>query len=385
MSRILHPFTLHPFILPIWIVATLCLPFGVFAQVTLTKTIDNPSPTPGSPVEFEVTVENTGTDTRWVDVSDVLPEGLETPSGLAIFTSQGTYREDIGVWEVGDLAAGNDATMLVPAMIVGDQPPCLVNVARGNGEIATAGIRREDTDTCIDVAVRLSNAYAGLFCGTEHALDIFVAVENLGLDTVSNVVLDLEISPVVAPNLRFTSTQCSGLRCTFAKLEPGESVELWAQSDVFSNTQARDYQILLTVSAAGTDFDPDNNQSTSQRTLRVFEDCNFSGGFGAGIGPAGCFIATAAYGTPLHPHIDVLRQFRDEQLMRSSMGRTLVSLYYTYSPTLAGVISAHESLRFITRVLLAPLIYGLMYPGLALGLLLLLIMIPGVFRHRKKM
>jgi hypothetical protein len=68
-----------------------------------------------------------------------------------------------------------------------------------------------------------------------------------------------------------------------------------------------------------------------------------------------CFIATAAYGTPLAEDIEVLRQFRDEYLLTNPAGRLAVSLYYTSSPPLADYISKNEGLRAITRVALEPI------------------------------
>ncbi|MBA7607965.1 hypothetical protein ES703_15135 [subsurface metagenome] len=70
---------------------------------------------------------------------------------------------------------------------------------------------------------------------------------------------------------------------------------------------------------------------------------------------AGCFIATAAYGTPLAEEIDVLRQFRDQYLLTNPAGQLLVSLYYKSSPPLANLISKHEGLRAVIRMALEPI------------------------------
>ena len=43
-----------------------------------------------------------------------------------------------------------------------------------------------------------------------------------------------------------------------------------------------------------------------------------------------CFIATAAYGSPFHPHLDILRDFRDTYLIPSKFGRLLVKFYYSF-------------------------------------------------------
>ena len=82
----------------------------------------------------------------------------------------------------------------------------------------------------------------------------------------------------------------------------------------------------------------------------------------AGGGGGGCFIATAAYGSYLDPHVQALRDFRDDYLMTNAAGRTLVSLYETYSPPVASFVARHESLKWATRVGLTPLVYAIRYP-----------------------
>jgi hypothetical protein len=71
-----------------------------------------------------------------------------------------------------------------------------------------------------------------------------------------------------------------------------------------------------------------------------------------------CFIATAAYGTPLHEDIEVLREFRNGYLMTNPAGRTVVKIYYASSPPIADVLRENEGLRAVVRVsLVKPLVY----------------------------
>ncbi len=102
------------------------------------------------------------------------------------------------------------------------------------------------------------------------------------------------------------------------------------------------------------------------------------GGEGGG-GGSGCFIATAAFGSYVDPHVVVLRSFRDAFLLSSSPGRAFVNWYYATSPSLARFIQESEARRASVRVALIPLI-GFSYLCLTLGLLptLLLVVMAGV-------
>jgi hypothetical protein len=69
-----------------------------------------------------------------------------------------------------------------------------------------------------------------------------------------------------------------------------------------------------------------------------------------------CFIATAAYGTPMAGDVMALRHFRDEYLLSNSTGRAFVENYYRYSPPIARFISNKPILRVIVRAMLRPLV-----------------------------
>jgi hypothetical protein len=69
-----------------------------------------------------------------------------------------------------------------------------------------------------------------------------------------------------------------------------------------------------------------------------------------------CFIATAAYDSPTHPHVRILREFKDEYLMTRKWGRKLVGLYYRYSPPMADFISSNKILKFPVRHSLQPFV-----------------------------
>ena len=87
-----------------------------------------------------------------------------------------------------------------------------------------------------------------------------------------------------------------------------------------------------------------------------------------------CFIATGVYGSPLHPYVRILRDFRDRYLIPSRCGRILVSFYYKYSPFVANMISKHKVLEVAVRISLLPVIafsYSMLHFGSAITAVML--------------
>lgn len=69
-----------------------------------------------------------------------------------------------------------------------------------------------------------------------------------------------------------------------------------------------------------------------------------------------CFVATAAYGSPLHPYVEIFRKFRSEFLLKSEVGKFLVRKYYLNSPHMANVIEQKPWLKQLTQIGLWPLL-----------------------------
>lgn len=66
----------------------------------------------------------------------------------------------------------------------------------------------------------------------------------------------------------------------------------------------------------------------------------------------GCYIATMAYGDYDHPHVVVLRKYRDNVLLKTVFGQLFVKFYYWFSPKLVHILQGHERINaFICKLL----------------------------------
>ncbi len=111
-----------------------------------------------------------------------------------------------------------------------------------------------------------------------------------------------------------------------------------------------------------------------------------TGGGGGGGGGSGCFIATAAFGSPMEPHVQILREFRDRFLLNNTVGKIFLSLYKTHSPPVADVIARHSTIKTIVRISLLPVV-GISWVVLELGpvpvFLFILFVCLGLIRYKK--
>lgn len=110
---------------------------GQIADLSLQKTVDNPTPGVGSNVTFTITVRNSGPNTATnVVVQDQLPAGL---SLVSYTVSQGSYNPGTGIWVVGNLLNGATATLTITATVTA--PGNITNIAQ------VIGVDQPDPDS----------------------------------------------------------------------------------------------------------------------------------------------------------------------------------------------------------------------------------------------
>jgi hypothetical protein len=70
---------------------------------------------------------------------------------------------------------------------------------------------------------------------------------------------------------------------------------------------------------------------------------------------SGCFVATAAFGSPLEPQVSALRQVRDRLWRTNSLFTVGADLYYRNGPAAAEVLRRSDVARALARSLIGPL------------------------------
>jgi peptidyl-prolyl cis-trans isomerase A (cyclophilin A) len=351
-----------------------------YSDLQVTKTVDIRSPALGNSVQFQVKVTNAGPDAApSVVLQDLLPTGMQIPGSMSAFSTHGSYNAQSGAWSIGTLNSGVQATLNIPA--VPRQyvlPECYVNQAsipsytgydpqRGNNA-ASAIVSVGGVSTCSKLTVKVTpSVFEPTTCvaGSSPDLLVFdVRVHNAGPDAAVNATVSLN------GNIG-GDAQSAQNGLSFAEIASGQTVSgsmTWNLACTRNEVVAA-YEIVATSeSTASTDsittVSGQYTVASSVSAATTTTDTTTDDGDGGG-----CFIATAAYGSYMDPHVYALRQFRDEILMQTGLGRQFVSLYYEYSPRLANIISGNETLRLLTRWLLTPLVYTVAYPMLALLIL----------------
>lgn len=67
---------------------------------------------------------------------------------------------------------------------------------------------------------------------------------------------------------------------------------------------------------------------------------------------ATCFVATSAFGSQFNPTVQILREYRDIELSKTSSGKRFIKWYYNNGPKLAEILDKNSFLKPIARQIL---------------------------------
>ena len=233
------------------------------ADLSLTKTVDNPTAAIGTNVSFTLTVSNAGpSDATNVAVTDQLPAGFTFVSA----SGAGNYTAGTGVWAVGNLATGASATLTIVATVnatgpyvnnaevsASDQPdPDSTPNDGGGDDFASATVTPSVSS---DIAVTKTLTTAGPYTvGQTVSFDIVVTNNGPSPATdiaVSDTPTNLTLGAV--------SGACNALPCTIASLAVGASATITVSATVSADGA---FSNAASASLPPGQTDPNTNNNT---------------------------------------------------------------------------------------------------------------------------
>ncbi|TXB60633.1 DUF4347 domain-containing protein [Phaeodactylibacter luteus] len=233
-------------------------------DLSITKTVDNPTPDVGDNVVFTLTVTNNGPSAATgVEVTDNLPSGYTYVSD----DGGGAYASGTGLWTIGNLANGGTATLNITAT---------VNATGDYVNTATVTGNENDPDTNNNTDDEPTAPVA------QTDLGITKTVDNPTPDVGDNVVFTLTVTnngPSAATGVEVTDNLPSGY--TYVSDDGGgayaSGTGLWTIGNLAASATATlnitatvlttgDYLNIARVSGNENDPDPTNNVDGAEVT-----------------------------------------------------------------------------------------------------------------------
>jgi len=310
------------------------LPHGFSGAVSV---LNPPGPVPEGTV-VEAFVDGVKTAETNVDDQSRYVFLVPGPGNTVTFKVGGILANESATWESAKLEENFDLTI--------DEPPgfeLTVNSTAG-GSVTSPG---EGTflwavAAVVDLVAQPEAGYQfDKWTGDVGTIvDVNAASTTITMNDSYSIIANFKegytLTMAASPLLGGTATDVTGA----SAYEEDEVVSIQAVA-------ASGYQFVRWTATAGA-FSNANAPSTIFQMPAV--DVTVTATFQIPTTGLGCFIATAAYGSPTAEEIEILREFRDVVLLPNSLGAEFVSLYYKTSPPIAEFISQHEVVRTAVRV-----------------------------------
>ncbi|TET75805.1 MAG: DUF11 domain-containing protein [Dehalococcoidia bacterium] len=292
----------------------------------------------GQTLDYTVRYDNVGEGTAsGVYVTDVLDEDLD--DSTLVIGAGGTY--DIPTrtitWLIGTVGPGVGGTLTFSANVRSDAThgTAVTNYATVyfpsvHEEIATNIIVVNTVDTAPPTITGRSPTGSSVSVDSSITIDFSESMDTTSAENA------FSISPTVPGSFSWTGD-------TTMIFNPTTNLADGTQYTVTIDGTAKD--------SVGNGLDGNENGIAEGSPA---DDYTWSFTTEVAGGGVGCFIATAAYGTPMAEEIQILREFRDEYLLTNPVGQALVDLYYRVSPPIAEFITEHPNLKPIVRAGLVP-------------------------------
>jgi uncharacterized repeat protein (TIGR01451 family) len=235
------------------------------ADLSLGKTVNDPTPNVGDTITYTVTLTNNGPSVATnVAVQDFLPAGVIFVSDSA---SQGSYNPGTGVWAIGTVNSGSQAMLTISARVV--SPNTQTNTASVSHsdqfDPNTANNSASATETPQQADLTLTKTVNNTTPNVGDQIIYTLTLTNTGPDTATNVAVQ-DLLPL---GVTFVSASASQ-----GSYSPG--IGVWAIGSVSSGSSA-----TLTITATvvspsaqtntasvshADQFDPDTSNNSASVT-----------------------------------------------------------------------------------------------------------------------
>ncbi|MFD0322374.1 Ig-like domain-containing protein [Lysobacter gummosus] len=236
---------------------------AAISDLSVTKTVSNPTPTVGTNVIFTVTVTNAGpSDAVGASVTDQLPAGYTFVSSNP---SVGTYNAGTGVWTIGTLAASANATLQITATVLPTGPYANTATATSTSTDPTPG-NNTATSTPVpvpvaDLAVTKTASSATPVVGTNIVFTVTVTNNGPSASAGVNVNDQLPAGYAFVSSNPSTGTYNAGTGVwAVGTLASGASATLQITATVLATGP---YANTATATSTTNDPTPGNNTATN--------------------------------------------------------------------------------------------------------------------------
>ena len=147
-----------------------------------------------------------------------------------------------------------------------------------------------------------------------------------------------ELAEKIGPDDEFYINICS----QFVQVQIAMQIDYLNRHMTHSNLERTHIQLFESLSVFAMDSETRSRYNTNKNILKR----NYSQSSG------GCYIATMAYGDYNHPNVLELRNFRDNYLQKSIIGKMFIKFYYKYSPTAVELLKNKKTVNLLIRSIL---------------------------------
>ncbi len=237
------------------------------SDLTITKTVDNPTPHYLDNITYIITVHNNGPDSAInVNVTDILPSGLR----YIFDNSNGSYNPNTGLWNIGTLTNGSSAILNILAQVIVSNTQ-ITNIATVNGTNYDHNDTNNQTNTTITVPpasdLTITKTVDNSTPDYLETITYTITVHNNGPDNATGVVSH----DVLPTGLRYISDNSNGSYnpttglWTIGNLANGANAVLHILAQVIvSNTT-----ITNIANVTATEYDQNSTNNEINTTITV--------------------------------------------------------------------------------------------------------------------